>query len=355
MINQNTIISNIVVGIDVHKRTHTAVIINGSFQKLETITFSNKEEEINRFLDQVQNYGTKNIQIGLEDTGGNGYLLYRHLSEKVEIPLYNIPSTYTDKQRSLTPHKEKTDEADALRVAEILLIKKDQLNQVKYTQRVAKSQEINGLISDREFLVKDQTRLKNQLHVLLHKEFGDDYLQQIKTKQPFSKTSIKEWKSKLTKTPNSIRLKLKLQNLEQIIESIQSYTKELEKITKTDEYVKKLKEINGCGIVTACKITGEIQDITKFKSSNSLAKYSGLAPREHSSSSRVRHYTDKSGNRRLNAAIHTIGLGQIGRMGTGLGKEYYKKKVSEGKSKLHALRCLKRKIVDVVFKKLAEV
>ena len=86
-----------------------------------------------------------------------------------------------------------------------------------------------------------------------------------------------------------------------------------------------------------------------------LARYAGLAPIARSSGLKQRMYLDHSGNRSLHRAIHRIALSQIARNGEQKSKDYYLKKQKEGKSKLWAMRCLKRHIVNKIFVILKKV
>ena len=79
--------------------------------------------------------------------------------------------------------------------------------------------------------------------------------------------------------------------------------------------------------------------------------YAGIAPTPHSSGKKHKMHTNPFGNRQLNRAVHTIALCQIAIKGE-RGKECYRKKLKEGKTKLWALRCLKHQIAKVVFQKL---
>ena len=69
---------------------------------------------------------------------------------------------------------------------------------------------------------------------------------------------------------------------------------------------------------------------------------------EASSGEVVRHRLSLAGNRKLNNALHMVAICQVGRSG----EAYYRKKIAEGKSRKEALRCLKRRISDAVFKSL---
>ena len=112
-----------------------------------------------------------------------------------------------------------------------------------------------------------------------------------------------------------------------------------------------LLEIPGCGALTAAKIVGETAGVTRFSSEAAFARYAGIAPIpvwSGHTAGRVR--LARSGNRQLNAAVHRIAITQI-RL-DGLGQAYYRKKRAEGMTKPEALRCLKRRLVRVVYRHL---
>ena len=109
-----------------------------------------------------------------------------------------------------------------------------------------------------------------------------------------------------------------------------------------------LLALPGCGQLTAAKLVGETADITRFKNEAAYARYTGVAPVpgwSGSISGQVR--MTRSGNRQLNAALHTIALTQL-RL-DGLGAAYYRKRIAEGDSPGKALRCLERRLCRVVF------
>ena len=74
-----------------------------------------------------------------------------------------------------------------------------------------------------------------------------------------------------------------------------------------------------------------------------------VALEERSSGKKVRHVKTRSGNRRLNCAFHRMALSQISRMGNDKARAYFKRKISEGKSKSQALVCLRRQMVNIVW------
>lgn len=130
-------------------------------------------------------------------------------------------------------------------------------------------------------------------------------------------------------------------------EDIVEIEKELESLVEKSGYA--LHTVPGCGVVVAAELIGEIGDIKRFKSPGALAKYAGCAPRECSTGKTKRFRKTRSGNRRLNRAFRRMALSQISRMGNPLGLAYFKRKVSEGKSKQQALVCLRRQMVPIIW------
>lgn len=112
-----------------------------------------------------------------------------------------------------------------------------------------------------------------------------------------------------------------------------------------------LPEIVGIGSVTAAAILGEVGDIRRFASRHHFATYTGTAPTEISSGDITRHRLSRAGNRRLNHALHMAALSN--KRHDDRGRDYYARKVAAGKGKKGALRCLKRRLSDAVYRALA--
>jgi transposase len=100
----------------------------------------------------------------------------------------------------------------------------------------------------------------------------------------------------------------------------------------------------------AAKLLGEVGDIGRFPTRHHFAAHNGTAPIEASSGEVVRHRLSRAGNRKLNHALHLIAIVQI-RHPTA-GQAYYRPKLAEGKSRKEALRCLKRRLSDAVYRQL---
>ena len=112
-----------------------------------------------------------------------------------------------------------------------------------------------------------------------------------------------------------------------------------------------LTTIFGVGPIVAGILLGYTGDPTPFATANRFASYTGTAPIEFSSGGRVTHRLARRGNRRLNHALHIAAITQI-RHPHSPGRAYYDRKLAEGKTPREAIRALKRRLSDVVWRHL---
>jgi transposase len=109
-----------------------------------------------------------------------------------------------------------------------------------------------------------------------------------------------------------------------------------------------LVQLFGVGPVLAAKILGQVGDVDRFPTKHHFATHTGTAPLEASSGQVIRHRLSRSGNRQLNHALYLMAIVQI-RHPTA-GQAYYQRKRAEGKAPKEALRCLKRRLSDAVYR-----
>ena len=110
-----------------------------------------------------------------------------------------------------------------------------------------------------------------------------------------------------------------------------------------------LTQTVGIGAVTAARLIGRTGRPSRFPTSAAYASYSGAAPVEVASADKARHRLSRSGDRQLNAALHTIAVTQIRTTGS-RGNLYHQMKIAEGKTPREARRCLKRRLADHVWR-----
>ncbi|RKS74130.1 transposase [Motilibacter peucedani] len=111
-----------------------------------------------------------------------------------------------------------------------------------------------------------------------------------------------------------------------------------------------LLNVFGIGPAGAARILADVQDVARFRDRNRFASWTGTAPIDASSGEQTRHRLSRAGNRRLNHVLYIAAIVQI-RHDT-VGRTYYRRKIAEGKTKLEALRCLRRRLSDVVYRQL---
>jgi len=112
-----------------------------------------------------------------------------------------------------------------------------------------------------------------------------------------------------------------------------------------------LTGIFGVGPIVAATVIGDVVDVSRFANRDHFASYNGTAPIEVSSGPRKVYRLSRRGNRRLNHAIHMAAVTQI-RHPKSEGRSYYERKIVEGKTGKEALRSLKRRISDSVYRQL---
>jgi transposase len=111
-----------------------------------------------------------------------------------------------------------------------------------------------------------------------------------------------------------------------------------------------LMELPGVGPVVAARTLADTGDVARFADRNKYASWTGTAPIEASSGEVIRHRLSRAGNRRMNHMIHIAAATQI-RLDTP-GRAYYRRKLAAGKSTREAMRCLKRRISDALYRRL---
>ena len=109
-------------------------------------------------------------------------------------------------------------------------------------------------------------------------------------------------------------------------------------------------DLCGVGPVVAARILADVGDVARFADRNRFASWTGTAPLDASSGEQIRHRLSRAGNRRMNHMLHIAATTQI-RLDT-QGRAYYRRKLADGKTRMEAMRCLKRRISDAVYRQL---
>ena len=208
--------------------------------------------------------------------------------------------------------------------------------------------EVLRLLSERrEDLVAERTRALNRLHGLLRDLVPGGVTGRLSTHRGARiLRSIR---------PKGAPARLRRRLASEVLRDVRTLDRKIADLSERIEAeveasATTLTEIFGIGPILAAKIIGTIGDVARFPTKARFASYSGTAPVEASSGEVVRHRLSLAGNRKLNNALHMVAVCQA--RSDARGGAYYRKKMAEGKSRKEALRCLKRRISDAVFRSL---
>jgi len=352
-LNENSVI----VGVDVHKYNHSAIAMDAWGNERSRLDFSNIN--LDSCTEWLKSLGAKDdIVIGLEDVNSYGV----HLTERLRTESYRIryvPAILTERERKCSTKRHKSDMVDAQRVGRIILSKYEETLPAKESiadeAELRTAQALDLLLMEHRDLTKQKTILKNQLHALIHGHYTESY--RTHCPRSFSKKAINWFLIDLAGNKSILAESItrRLNRLLFVESQIYAIAKEVKIIGGLSKDVMALASIHGCGSLSASAIVAEVVTVKRFADKHHFSMYAGVAPIPHSSGKHNKLHTNPFGNRRLNKAIHSIALSQIAIKGDPIGKEYYQKKLKEGKTKLWALRCLKHQIAKVVYQKLKSI
>ena len=384
--------NHIYVGLDLHKDTHTAVIIDCWDEKIDSITIENKPSDFTRLMNKVKKIAGKLTPVyGLEDVHGYGRSLAVFLIERGMI-VKEVNSALSFMERMSYPTTKKSDDWDAKCIASVLLRKLDTLPNANPQDLYWT---IKMMVNRRDSMVKTVTTLTNQLHENLnynypsYKKFFSDVNSKTALafyeKYPSPKHLIgvtdEELAEFLRKPSHNSCSTRKAKEILDIVESdgdttreyqesrdfiIQSIVRDItfksEEIKKVEVEMKKLlklldlklETIPGVDTVTAIALVAHIGDIKRFRNADKLAKFSGIAPVNFSSAGKGKDKKSKQGNRELYGVFYFLAVQQVqvSKKGTPRNPvflEYYKRKVSEGKTKIQALVCVMRRLNNIIY------
>lgn len=333
----------VVVGSDVHKRTHTFVAVDEVGRKLGEKTVKADPKGHDKAISWARERFGAELLWAIEDC--------RHLSARLELDLLDagervvrVPPKLMAEQRRTARSRGKSDPIDALAVARAALREPD----LPVATHDEGSRELKLLVDHREDLVGQRTAIINRFRWHLHRI--DPTLDPTPRSLDRGKTRarLREVLADLSGIDARLAREL-LEDIEALTARANALEKEITELVAGR--VPALLEVPGCGPLTAAKIAGETAGVDRFATEAKYAMHAGVAPiPAWSGRTNGRVRVNKSGNRQLNAALHRIAVTQI--RSEGLGRAYYRKRLDAGDSKTEALRALKRRLARVVFQTL---
>jgi transposase len=330
----------IVIGLDVHKQSVTAVAIDEAGRPLgEKLVVVGSDE----LLGWAAALSCERLW-AVEDCRQLTRWLERQLLEVGE-ELVRVPPKLTVPERRAGRTRGKSDPIDALAIARAALREPD-LSRPRPGEQVFR--DLKLLVDHRDDLVDARRRTQQRLRWHLH-ALDPTFVVPLRMLSRSSHLErVNRWLARQDKQ-TQVRLARELvARCRSLTRTIVELDAELEQ--RAVEIAPALLELPGCAAVTAAKLLAEIGPIDRFKSDAQLARHSGVAPLEASSGRTQRHRLDRGGNRQLNAALYRIAITQSRYHPDA--RAYLERKRAEGKSRRESIRCLKRLLVRVVFNTL---
>ncbi len=113
-----------------------------------------------------------------------------------------------------------------------------------------------------------------------------------------------------------------------------------------------LLDLHGIGPSGAARLLVEVGDITRFPDRDHFASWNGTAPIDASSGDQVRHRLSRAGNRQINRVLHIMATVQL--RNPTEGRAYYDRRKADGKTSMEAMRALKRRLSNIVYKTMLD-
>jgi transposase len=336
----------IVVGIDPHKRTHTAVAVSrATGEHRGELTVGARQPGHEELIRWARGLEDERL-FALEDCRHVSGSLERYLIGHGERVVRVAPKLMGQNRRGSRSYG-KSDPIDALAVARAAL-REPELPEA----RLAGAElEVKLLLDHRDDLVGEANRIVNRLRWHLH---DLDPALEVPRGRLDRSAWMERLSGRLARLEQTTRVRIcrqQLRRLRSLAREIRSAERELSGLLR--HHVPELLALPGCGTLTAAKLVAEVAGVERFRSDAGLAMVAGVAPLDASSGRQRRHRLNRKGNRQLNLALHRIAVTQA-RMHSPA-RAYLERKRAEGKNRREALRCLKRHLARVVFKLLRAI
>jgi transposase len=329
----------VTIGVDPHKASHTAAALDEHGQLLGHQRVPDTLDGYRQLRQWADRWPKRCWAV--EGAHGIGRALAQRLVGDGEQVL-DVPAKLAARVRVLSVgHGRKSDPDDAVSVA-VAAQCAPQLRQVGVEDQAVV---LHLLTKRREDLVAARTQTINRLHRLLMDLVPGGARRNLTAKRaaalldqvaPTAVPAVTRWQL-------AADLIADMRQLEQRIAEVETRIK-----TAVAESRTTLVELFGVGPVLAARFLGEVGDIRRFPSKHHFAAHTGTAPLEASSGQVVRHRLSRAGDRKLNHALYMMAMVQVRRPSAG--QAYYRRKLAEGKSPKEALRCLKRRLSDAVYR-----
>ncbi|SED13729.1 Transposase [Nocardioides exalbidus] len=330
--------SRVVIGMDPHKRSVTIEVMTADETVLGGGRFGTDEvgfAEMGRYISQFPDHVW-----AIEGCSGIGHhVAVRLLAAGEEV--VDVPPKLTARARVFsTGQGRKTDATDAHSVA-LVGTRMAGLRPVVDDEQLAV---LRLLVDRRRSLGEEHTRKTSQLHQLLLELIPGGAKRDLSAAQAKALLAKIRPRDVVGKTRRRVAAEL-VADLERIYARKKEANKELTELVKDTGTT--LLDLHGIGPTGAARLLVEVGDITRFPNKAHFASWNGTAPIDASSGDQTRHRLSRKGNRQINRVLHTMARVQL--RNPTQGRAYYDRKKADGKAPMEAMRCVKRRLSDIVF------
>jgi transposase len=333
----------VMIGVDPHKGSHTAVALDDCERPLDELRVRTASNQLERLLGWATPFRERTWAI--EGAGGLGYLLAQQLVAAGERVLDVQPKLAARVRLLATGDTNKNDPNDARSVA-VAALRAASVPEVRAEDHAA----VMKVWARRH---RDLSRHHNRVACRLHSVLCDlvpggiageispaQATRLLEQLEPAGAVAAARHELAMELVADLVRLEAQRRDARQRISAAVMASKTT------------LTELFGVGPIIAATVIGDVADISRFPTRDRFAAYNGTAPIEVSSGGRRKVFRlSRRGNRRLNHAIHMAAVTQI-RFSHTEGRAYYDRKIAEGHSGKEAIRALKRRISDALYTRL---
>ncbi len=332
------------IGVDAHKRVHVAVALDEAGRELGHLRITNTHASWDELHRWASGLGADR-QWGIEGAWNYGRGLAQFLVAQGEL-VFEVNPRWTAEGRRRARKPGKNDRLDAHAVAKLVREEGSTLPRVAAEDETAV---LDLLVTEREGMLAEATRLRNQLHQLLL-QVDPDYKRQLPSLTSAAGLRAVKLDTAASATPLHQQRVAAIHRLAQRLElaTEQAAALEQEICALAEVHYQPLTELKGIGLYTAGALAGILGPGRRFHSEAQLAAYAGVAPLEASSAGLVRHRLNRGGNRRLNAILYRIALSQARTLPEA--QAYLARRQAEGKTWREAIRALKRYLIRTIWR-----
>src|SRR3954453_23065257 len=334
----NEVTPRVVIGMDPHKRSVTIEIMTSDESIVGAGRFGTDREGHDAMRRLVKAWPDRVWAI--EGCQGIGRHVANRLLAEGET-VVDVPPKLSARARVfVTGQGRKTDATDAHSVA-LVGTRMSGLRSVVDDEQLAV---LRLLVDRRRSLGDDHTRMVCQLHQLLLELIPGGAKKDLSARQAKALLAKVRPRDAAGKTRRRVAAEL-IADLERIYARKKAANKELTELVAATGTT--LMNLPGIGPSGAARLLVEVGDITRFPNKAHFASWNGTAPIDASSGDQVRHRLSRAGNRQINRVLHIMARVQL--RNPTEGRAYYERKKADGKGPMEAMRCVKRRLSDIVF------